>query len=261
MSGIAMAVAATHNGILAGLPEREFQFLQPDLTRVTLVSHQVLHEAGARIVDAYFMESGVASLTADTADVGQVEVGLTGPEGMVGVSAVLNAEARAVHRAFIQVAGSALRIQVAQLRAAMEQCPVLRERCLLYAQFLMVQASQVAACNARHGIFQRLARWLLMTRDRIESDDVPMTQDFLSVMLGVRRASVAQAISALEAKDVIRHGRGRVRIIDRPKLEAEACNCYQILRKGCHDILDVHLRNGAEAAPARLIMDARTPSA
>jgi CRP-like cAMP-binding protein len=126
-------------------------------------------------------------------------VGFTGREGLVGAVILLNPDALAVHRAFIQVPGAAFRMRAGALREAAEWSPALRDRCLRYVHFMMVQTAQFAACNARHELSERLARWLLMTRDRMNGDDLPLTQEFLSVMLGVRRSGVSVAASTLQA--------------------------------------------------------------
>ena len=201
----------------------------PGPTRVSLVSQQVLHEREAPIVDVFFIENGIASLSADTLDEGQVEVGLTGWEGFVGASVILNPDADAVHRAFVQVSGSAYRMSAVVLQAAIERSDSLRDLCLRYVELLMVQTSQAAACNARHNLPERLARWLLMTRDRVDTDQLPVTQEFLSIMLGVRRAGVSLAASTLQSGGLIRQFRGRITIIAQAGLKAASCDCYRIL--------------------------------
>src|SRR4051812_12687017 len=148
---------AFQNAILSALPLAAQEMLRPELSPVNLVLRQTLHERGSRVHDVYFLEGGLASLTADTSDGGEVEVGLTGREGMVGSSLVLNPSAVAVHRAFTQVPGLAYRISSVAFLTAMDHSPELRDRCRLYVQFLMVQASQAAACNARHSLPARLA--------------------------------------------------------------------------------------------------------
>jgi len=183
------------------------------------------------------MESGIASLSADTLDEGQVEVGLTGREGFVGASVVLNPNAFAVHRAFVQVSGSAYRMSAVAFRASIQQSDRLRDHCLRYVELLMVQTSQAAACNARHNLPERLARWLLMTRDRVDTDDLPVTQEFLSIMLGVRRAGVSLAANALQAVGLIRQSRGRITIIDNAGLKAASCDCYRIIQQSRDRIL------------------------
>jgi CRP-like cAMP-binding protein len=217
------------NAILASLPTAALETLRPHLSQVTLTSGQMLHEPDNPIVDVYFVQDGVVSLTAETFDNGQVEVGLIGREGLVGISAILNAAPVAVHRAFTQVPGSALRIAVPVLRSMIEQSPKLRDNCLRYVEMLTIQTSQVAACNTRHLLPERLARWLLMVRDRIDSDDLPMTQEFLSVMLGVRRPGVSVAASTLQAGGLIHQSRGHIRIADHDGLVAASCECYRMI--------------------------------
>jgi CRP-like cAMP-binding protein len=222
--------AKFRNEILAALPSSDIEMLRPHLTQVSLTLKQVLHERGSRIANVFFMESGVASLTANTSDGAQVEVGLTGREGFVGASVVLNPTATAVHKAFIQADGSAFRIGAARLRAGMVQSESLRDHCLRYVDRLMAQTSQLAACNARHSVPQRLARWLLMMRDRMEANDLPITQEFLSIMLGVRRAGVSLAATTLQAGGLIQYSRGHVKVLDHEGLAAAACGCYLIIQ-------------------------------
>jgi len=185
-----------------------------------------LSSYGALIEDVYFVQEGLVCLTADTGDNGYVEVGMTGRDGLVGASVLLDPDAVSAHRLLVQVPGHALRMRAAVLREAIEQCPVLHDRCLRYLQVLMIQASQSAACNARHEMPERLARWLLMTRDRVDTDELPILHEFLAQMIGVRRAGVSIVASALQATGAIRQGRGRITVLDRARLEAEACHCY-----------------------------------
>lgn len=152
---------------------------------------------------------------------------------------LLDPEAVSAHRAIVQVPGHALRMRAEALRVAVEQSPALRDRCLRYLQVLMIQASQSAACNARHEMPERLARWLLMTRDRVDMDELPMLQEFLAQMIGVRRAGVSMVTSALQATGVIRQGRGRITVLDRAGLEAEACDCYRFTEDHRRRIMDV----------------------
>ena len=164
--------AAYHNHILAALPIADIELLHPHLSRMTMVSGQVLHEANSPITDVFFIENGVVSLAADTRDEGRVEVGLLGREAFAGASVLLNAGPWSAHRAFSQVPGEVCRMSSAALRSAVEQSKRLRDLCLRHVEMLMVQTSQVAACNARHNLPERLARWLLMSRDRTDSDDL-----------------------------------------------------------------------------------------
>ena len=159
---------AFRNRILGSLPAHEIDVLRPYLNYVTLASNRVLHELNSPVADVFFVEEGVVSLAADTLDNGHVEVGLTGREGFVGVSTVLSSNPYSVHRAFTQVPGAAYRMSSAVLRSAIKQSVTLQDRCLRYIEFLLIQTAQVAACNARHNLPKRLARWLLMVRDRID---------------------------------------------------------------------------------------------
>lgn len=220
---------AFRNGLLAVLSDEDIEQLRPHLQQVRLVLEQVLHEPGEQMDHVYFPESGVVSLTADTKDNGLVEVGMTGREGMVGASVILNPDAIAVHRAVVQVHGSATRMRTAAFGEVLDRSPAFRVRCLRYVQVLMVQSSQAAACNARHELTERLARWLLMSRDRLDGDEMPMTQEFLAQMLGVRRTGVSLIASTLQSTGAIRQSRGRITILDRELLEAEACNCYRFI--------------------------------
>lgn len=221
--------AEFQNQILAALPAKDLDQLRPRLGRVTLVLGQVLHEAGNPIDDVYFLERGLASLVANTGDNGQVEVGMTGRDGLVGGVVLLNPNAIALHRAVVQVPGTAYRMRATSLRELADHSLALRDRCLRYLQFTLVQASQSAACNARHALPARLARWLLMTRDLTGDNELPMTQEFLSYMLGVRRTGVSVVAGGLESKSLIRQSRGHLTLLDHAGLEREACFCYRFV--------------------------------
>ncbi len=245
---LAAETAGIRNELLRSLPPDQLERLRPYLIPVTLVLSQVLHEFETQIDDTYFVESGLISLTANTNDNGQVEVGMTGREGFVGLAALLNPTPISIHRAFVQVPGRANRIQTATFRELVDQSPTLRDRCLRYVQVMMVQNSQIAACNARHGLSQRLARWLLMSRDRIDTNDLPMTQEFLSYMLGVRRAGVSVVANALQTQGLIRQSRGRITLLDRAGLEARACSCYHLIERSRAQIMGASDGDAASAA-------------
>lgn len=191
------------NELLAALPPEALDRVRPHMQQVTWVTGQELHAAGHPLEHVYFPKTALVSLTADTGDNRHIEVDLTGREGMVGAAALLNPEAIAVHDALVQIEGTAFRIRSDVMRDLMEQVPALRNRCLRYLQFLMVQISQAAACNARHKLPERLARWLLMARDRTDSDELLITHELLSYLLGVRRASVSVVVSALQAQGLV----------------------------------------------------------
>ena len=230
------------NELLAVLSGEDLERLRPHIQRVTLVLEQVLHEPGEYMDHVYFPESGVVSLTADTKDNGVVEVGMTGREGMVGASVILNPQATAIHRSLVQVPGAAIRMRAAAFRENLEQTPVFRDHCLRHIQVTMVQAAQAAACNARHEVTERLARWLLMSRDKLDSDEMPMTQEFLAMMLGVRRTGVSLITNTLQSTGAIRQSRGRITILDRELLETEACNCYRFIEDSRKEIMAKAMR-------------------
>lgn len=229
ISGSLAPSLAPRNELLSALPPEDVERLRPQLQHVTLVLNQVLYEQGGPMDEVYFVQDGVVSLTADTGDNGTVEVGMTGREGLVGANVLLDPGAVSVHRAVVQVPGHAIRMRTAAFREAVEHSPALRDRCLRHVQVTLTQASQGAACNARHELPERLARWLLMTRDRVDYDELPLTQEFLSQMLGVRRAGVSVVTTTLQSQGLVRQARGRITVLDRAGLEEAACNCYRFI--------------------------------
>jgi CRP-like cAMP-binding protein len=157
-----------------------------------------------------------------------VQVALVGRLGLVGVSAVLGIR-RSPHRSLMLTEGNALRVPADDFTRLVDKFPRFRHQLLSYVHFLLVQNSQFALCNARHELDARVSRWLLLTRDRLDGDTIPITHDQLSMMLGVRRAGITQTLAALEAAGGLRRGRGTVEITDRAILEARACECYRII--------------------------------
>lgn len=190
----------------------------------------ILCERGAQLEHAYFPNDSMVSLVALAGESDGVEVGLVGRDGVVGMALVLGSATSPV-RQIVQGAGSAMRMSVPRFRAALKRDAVLRrlvERCVFVA---MSTAMQVAVCNKAHVLSARLARWLLMVRDRLARDDFPLTQEFLAEMLGVRRAGVTEAASALQERKLISYVRGRIRILDVDGLRAAACSCYEAIRE------------------------------
>lgn len=220
---------AIHNEMLRDLPPAELSHLRPHLTPATLVASQVLQEAGVPVHDVFFLESGLTFVTADAGGSGPVEVGAIGRDGFVGLPALLSSEPISAHRVFVQVPGRAYRIQAGELRRMTETLPTLRDRCLRYVQVMLMQTSQVAACNARHEIPGRLARWLLTNRDRLDRSDLPITQELLSTLLGVRRAGISVAVSRMAMQGLVRQSPGRITILDHTRLENVACACRSVI--------------------------------
>jgi CRP-like cAMP-binding protein len=213
------------NKILLGLPRKEYKAVFPKLEWVDLPIHTVLNEVAKPIEYGYFMNSGLASVLIVLAGGKVVEVGLTGSEGFVGVALVAGFKSSGT-RVIVQIAGSAFRISAKDLSRFLRECPVLERSLQRHSQEMSLQSTQVAACNRSHGVDQRLARWLLMSQDRIGGDVVALTQEFLSHMLGTRRASVTVAAGMLQKAGLIAYSRGDVKIENRAGLEAATCECY-----------------------------------
>jgi CRP-like cAMP-binding protein len=218
-----------HNRILLGLPTKEAEMLFPKLEFVRLKVHHVLHEPGDSLKSAYFPNSGLVSILSVFPDGKCVEVGLVGKEGFIGLPLVAGFRT-ANTRAIIQIEASAFRVDADTLSGILQQSRALDRRLQQFSQVLAMEVTQVAACNRLHEVNERLARWLLMSADRVDSNCVPLTQEFLANMLGTRRSSVTVAAGMLESAGLIANSRGRVDIIDRPRLEEAACDCYQMMR-------------------------------
>lgn len=217
------------NRLLQLLPAEELRRLRPHLARVRLATGDILHRSGDPVEQAYFVEQGYVSMVAE-AGAGPVEVGLVGRESMVGSPVLLAADPVSSLQAVVQMPGAAFCIRADILHASLEHAPALRRALRQALETLVAQLAQIAACNSRHTLPERLARWLLMAHDRVEGDELPLTQELLAVMLAVRRPGVTIAISTLQAAGLLRHSRGRIVICDRPGLEASACACYAHLR-------------------------------
>jgi CRP-like cAMP-binding protein len=221
---------AVRNEILLSLPAKEYAIVLAELEFGELRAHDLLNEMGEVIEYCYFMNSGMTSILTVMADGKGVEVGLTGKEGFVGLPVIVGLKTSPT-RAIVQIAGSAFRLSVAQILRALSRCPQLEKRLNRYSQELSMQATQVAACNRLHEVEQRLARWLLMSQDRVDGDVVPLTQEFLSHMLGTRRASVTVAAGVLQKAGLIKYVRGTVNIVNRSRLEDAACECFGIITR------------------------------
>jgi CRP-like cAMP-binding protein len=217
------------NDLLAALSRSARQRMQADLELVDLVYGQVIYDPGAVITHVYFPVDSLVSLLKLVDNQKLLEVGMVGNEGMVGMDMVLGFEVSSV-RALVQGSGTALRMAAARFRAEFKINLPLQRALFRYTHLLMAQVSQTAACNRFHTANARLARWLLMTSDRLHSDQFRLTHEFLAHMLGVRRVGVTQAAGNLGRKRVISYAHGKIRILDRQKLEASACSCYRIVK-------------------------------
>ena len=218
------------NRLLGRLPESELIRLASGLERVALSPGRVLFEPGDDVTHAHFPLPGtVVSLLAVLADGRVTESAAIGCEGAVGVI-ISGGEKPAFARAVVQVPGAALRLEAAQLEQAKLDSAAVRDVISRYADSLLAQVLQSVACNALHGVESRIARWLLMLQDRCFAAELPLTQEFLADQLGVRRTTVTRAMAELEAAGAIRHSRGRVLVVSRPRLERACCECYRAVR-------------------------------
>jgi CRP-like cAMP-binding protein len=255
------SMAGIPNNLLAALPRKVYLRLLPGLTPVDLVFGDVLHEPGKPIRDVYFPSQSLVSLLTLVEGHLALEVGLVGREGMVGIALALGIDVSPV-RALVQGAGPALRMDATRFRAELAGSPPLQRELNRYVHALMAQISQTAACNRFHVVEARLARWLLMTRDRVGSGEFRMTQEFLSHMLGVRRVGVTEAASALQRQKLIEYSRGSIRILDHRGLEAACCSCYAAVRD-MHDVKRVDAKRDAKRSQSPIFpvaTDARKPA-
>ena len=215
------------NRLLATLPPADFSLLEPQLECVPLPVGTRLVEPHTPIEHVYFLEQGIASVVASTPQGRRIEAGIIGREGLTGIPVLLGLD-RTSHECFIQTAGEGLRIGADDLRRAMTGSPSLHQHLLRFVQAFMVQMGQTALANGSHPLEQRLARWLLMCHDRVDGDELSTTHEFLSLMLGVRRAGVTVALQALEDRGLIATKRGQVAVLDRAKLEKVAGDSYGV---------------------------------
>ena len=220
--------AALTNRILSSIPPQEFRRLGKQLVPVTLKLGQVLYEPGKAIRHVYFPIDCLVSLLTAVDKGRTLEVGMVGHEGMAGMPFILGVGVSGV-RALVQGAGQALRMHAAPFRIEFDRNPNLQQALYRYTYALMAQISQTAACNRFHDTEARLARWLLMTSDRVDSHAFELTQEFLAHMLGLRRVGVTEAASALKSRKLIDYTRGRLKILDLVGLRQASCSCYQIV--------------------------------
>lgn len=217
------------NKILANLPDAEFEQIRPKLRAVNFPIGEILYMPDQKIEHAYFVNRGVVSLLAALEDGSTVEAGVIGPEGVAGISVVLGANSTP-NQALTQSDVETLRISAADLVTEFRKSGKLRDFLLRFIHTMFTQVTQTAACNRLHTLDQRLARWLLMTQDRVMSNEFTLTQEFLSRMLGVRRAGVTVAANDLRHSGVIDYRRGDIVIVDRQGLENVCCECYRIVK-------------------------------
>lgn len=217
------------NKLLALLPHKEYRRLFPKLEKVALNYGEDIYEPGAMIGDVYFPNSGIISLLASIENTALLEVGIVGSEGMIGLGVFLGVKT-SINRAIVQGDGSAMKIKTADFLVECDSGGALPKILRRFTHSLLAQISQSAICFRFHEVEARLARWLLMTADRMESNEFQMTQDFLSNMIGVRREAVNKSAVILQNKEIIEYTRGKMRILDRAKLEKISCQCYTLIK-------------------------------
>lgn len=217
------------NRLLATLPKKEYKRLIAHMERVPLPFAVVLYEPGDAIEYVYFPNDGIVSLLSTVEDRSTLEIGVIGNEGMVGISVLLGVNISPT-RALVQGEGSAMRMKAVALRKEMSGDGSLRRLLYRSTHALITQISQSAACNRFHTVEARLARWLLMTHDRMGTAEFRLTQQFLSDMLGVRRVGVTNAATALQRNKLITYSRGHITVLNRAGLESAACKCYSIIK-------------------------------
>lgn len=237
------------NRILAALPPEEYKRLAPHLEFVQLSHGEILYQTGAAIEHVYFPTNALISLVSRLTDGASVEVGVIGYEGVIGFSLLLGVD-KSPHETMAQIPGGAIRMNAETLLAEAKYGGALQTFMLRFIQATLLQVSQVVACNSLHSIEQRLARWLLMAHDRCDSDEFLLTQEFISLMLGVRRAGVTMAALTLQERRFIHYTRGHITILNRAGLEEVVCECYGIIKAEFDRLL-----SGAEKAKAETIRE------
>jgi CRP-like cAMP-binding protein len=230
MDATAHSTQRSENHILSALPEEEYGRLQRHLNHVELRRGEVIYEPNEPIRHVYFPFHATVSLVAVMEDGSEVEVGVCGGEGMVGLPLALGTDIAPI-KALVQIPDGGVRMHASAFLEALPHCPQLYRRLLRYSQAFFIQAAQTAACNRLHTLDQRLARWLLLCQDRTQADTLPLTHEFMATMLGSRRAGVTEAACALKNEGVIDYRRGSVHILDRAGLEQSSCECYAVTKR------------------------------
>ncbi|GAC1657990.1 MAG: Crp/Fnr family transcriptional regulator [Acidobacteriaceae bacterium] len=245
-----VAPSAKQNHLLGAIPEAEWDRFAPNLTPVVLKLGDVLYESGSDQPYVYFPTDSIVSLLYVMEDGSSAEIAIVGNEGLVGIALFMGG-GTTPNRAVVQSAGHGFRMKAKFIRDEFDLAGPVNQLFLRYTQALVTQMGQTAVCNRHHSVDRQLCRWLLMSLDRLLSNEVAMTQELIANMLGVRREGVTEAAGKLQRAGVISYNRGRIRVLDRPKLEKMTCECYEVVRKEFARLLPWD--NGQERqAPARL---------
>jgi CRP-like cAMP-binding protein len=218
------------NHLLAALPALECERLLPDLELTAMPLGDVLYESGSQLGHVYFPTTSIVSLLYVMEDGASAEIAVVGNEGIIGVALFMGGETTP-SRAVVQSAGHAYRLKGQLLKREFNRSSAMQQLLLRYTQALLTQMAQTAVCNRHHSVDQQLCRWLLLSLDRLASNELTMTQELIANMLGVRREGVAEAAGKLQNAGLIHYSRGRITVVDRPGLEAQACECYRVVKK------------------------------
>jgi CRP-like cAMP-binding protein len=220
------------NQLLASLSAAEFKRLSAHLEPFPMPLGQVVYESGRALDHVYFPTTAIVSLLYVMEDGSSAEIAVVGNEGLVGISLFMGGETTP-SRAVVQSAGHAFRLAARHLRTEFNRSGPMQHLLLRYTQSLITQMAQTAVCNRHHSVDQQLCRWLLLSLDRLPTQELVMTQELIANMLGVRREGVTAAAGKLQEAGVIEYRRGRIKVLDRPKLETMSCECYEVVRKEC----------------------------
>jgi len=227
----AVEMTPTHNRLLAALPADVFDRLRPDLALVSMPLGKVIYESGIELEHVYFpVPSCIVSMLYVMEDGASAEIAVVGDEGMVGIALFMGG-GTTPSRALVQSAGQAFLLKAKALKKEFERHSGLQVLLLRYTQALITQMSQTAVCNRHHSVEQQLCRWLLLSLDRLSTNELTMTQELIANMLGVRREGVTEAAGKLQAGGLIRYSRGQITVLDRPGLELRVCECYAVVKR------------------------------
>jgi CRP-like cAMP-binding protein len=229
MSRLVKTNDPVENRLLAALPREEYERLRPHLERVSFDLGEVVYESGEHLEHVYFPTTAIISLLYLMEDGSSAEMGLAGNEGVVGIALFMGGGTMP-NRAVVQSAGGAVRLKAKALQSEFALGSKFQYLLLRYTQALITQISQTAVCNRLHTVEQQLSRWLLLSHDRVQADELIMTQELIADMLGVRREGVTVAAGRLQDAGAISYVRGHIQILDRQKLEAIACECYKVVK-------------------------------
>lgn len=235
-SGAGSSDSLAANWLLSALPAAELEAMRSHATLIPLQRHDVLYEPDQPIDKVYFPVDGIVSLVCVMRDGGGVETATIGREGMVGTP-VFHGVMTPSQQAIVQIPGRSYCLDAAAFRDLLPQLPTLAAQLHRFSVVLFTLAAQNSGCNRKHSIEERCCRWMLMVADRLDRDSFELTHDFISQMLGVRRASVTEALGALEKRGLVKTSRGRITLVDRAGLEAQVCECYQVIRSAVSGLL------------------------